>query len=672
MSTLTSMPVIVGTAGHVDHGKTTLVQRLTGVDTDRLPEEKQRGITIVLGFAPLTLPGGVRVGLVDVPGHERFVKNMVAGASGVDVALLVVAADEGVMPQTREHLEICQLLGIRRGVVALTKSDRAAGDLVELALEDVRSAVAGSFLEGAPILPCSALTGAGIDALREALAQAARAAAAERVDAGADVALLPIDRTFSVRGFGTVVTGTLLRGALAVGDEVAVIPAIPGKAIEAPVRIRSLQSFGAPRERAVVGERTAVNLQGVDLDHVRIGQVLATPGAAVATRKIAVELTYLRSRSRTLASGARVLFHSGTALVEGGVTLIGRDALEPGEKAFARVLLRQPIATLPGERFIARGFDAATQAGRTVAGGVIVDVCPGRRRRQAPETMALMTQLLAQLGRVARREHLEQALVALVKERGAAGLSRASLAQRVGRPLAEIQRALAGSGGLVEIGEQVVERGALEALAGHLEAQVEAFQRAHPFAPGMTLAELIASARAGAARRVVPAIVSEHALGLLLARGGIVREGELVRRAGRQMNAASLAARTRILAVLDAAGLEPPAPAVLEAKSGLSGAAFRDLLGSMARAGEVVHPAPDLYYGREAIAGVEARVLAHLAAHGALTTAEAKAMLGLSRKYLIPLLEALDRLQITVRVGEVRKARVRRGDARSDDRGPAR
>ncbi len=650
------MPVILGTAGHIDHGKTTLVHRLTGIDTDRLPEEKKRGITIVLGFAPLELPNGTRVGLIDVPGHERFVKNMVAGAGGIDVAMLIVAADEGVMPQTREHLEICGLLGIERGLIALTKVDRAGKDLAELAAEDVKNEVKGTFLEGAPIVPVSAVTGEGIDRLLDTIQNVVKSIDRRRER---EIAFLPIDRVFSMHGFGSVITGTLISGTLAVGDEVEVLPPVPGRPITEPVRVRGIQSFKEKKERAFAGERTAVNLSGVELDKLELGQVLVTPGAAETTNKIGVRLTYLKSRSKPLKTGARILFHTGTALVEAGITLIGSDQIEPGTTTFAHVLLKQPIATLPGQHFIARGFDAVEQAGRTVAGGVILDPHPGRRRRQAPETKAIMERLLALAERGPGEGRLEDALGALVSERGPTGIEIAELARRLGTMRPKIEKAAARAESdktVVRIGDRLVAAKAIEALSGELLEIVETFHKEHPYKPAIALAEL--ESRVGAH---VPREVTERAATILVDRKKIVRDAEGVRSASRApAKETNQASKSKVIAALEDAKLEPPALNVLEAASGLSGTAFRDLLASMVRAGEIVHAAQQLYFGRRAFDGAKERVLAFLDTKGEISTAQAKELLGVSRKFLIPLLETMDKAQITVRVGEVRKAKARK------------
>src|SRR5579885_908197 len=361
--------VIVGTAGHIDHGKTSLVRALTGIDTDRLEEEKRRGISIDLGFAHLDLSPDLRVGFVDVPGHERFVRNMLAGASGIDLALLVIAADESIKPQTREHFEICRLLEIRGGVIALTKADLVESDLLDLARLEAEEFVAGSFLEKAEIVPVSAATGAGLDRLRAALDRAARLAP---VKDSSRHARLPIDRSFSMRGHGAVVTGTLTSGCLGLQDELELYPA--GRR----VRVRGLQVHGSPVERAFAGERTAVNLSGVDSSEVRRGMTLAPPGLFRATTQIDCSLELLAS-AHPLKHRAPVHFHAGTAEVEAEARLIDSlDPVRPGSTAHVRFRLRDPLLLLPGDRFIIRMFSPVV----TIGGGVVLDIAaPARIRR---------------------------------------------------------------------------------------------------------------------------------------------------------------------------------------------------------------------------------------------------------------------------------------------------
>ena len=649
--------VIVGTAGHIDHGKTSLIRALTGVETDRLPEEKKRGITIVLGFAPLTLPNGRRVGVVDVPGHERFVKNMVAGAGGIDVALMVVAADEGVMPQTREHLEICELLGIERGLVALTKIDRA-DDLVELAVEDVQAEIEDSFLAGADIVPCSAHTGAGLDELKDKLT-----ALVESVPSRADrrAATLPIDRTFTKKGFGSVVTGTLTQGRLRVGDVVQVVPPIPGRAIDGEIKVRGLQVFKESVDVLEAGQRAAVNLQGVALDQLRMGQLLVTPEAALPTRRLSVELRHLASRSKPLKTGAKLLLHAGTALVPVGVTLLDRDALEPGETGLATFRLTESMVVLPGQRFILRGFEASNQAGRTVAGGQVLDPEPGRRRRKDPKVIARLNTLAQHLAEGPADGRLESAIVAVVEEAGPTGAPVADLGRRLGHGDTRLLKAMSAPDAkktVVRVGDRAVHRDAIAALSDRIVAAVAEYHGAFPFRSAMAMAELVTKFG-----KRVPKTVLDAAAKNAAQRNRVAIGSDGIRLPDHQPSGGAQDQQTRalLLETLANAELQPPTAPELQALCGLPQKPFRELLAALVRERVVVHAAPTIYFDAGVFERVEQRVLAEIKKNDGMSTAEVKALLDIPRKYLIPLVETMDKRGTTVRVGEVRKAKKGRG-----------
>ncbi|HYG67480.1 MAG TPA: selenocysteine-specific translation elongation factor, partial [Anaeromyxobacteraceae bacterium] len=477
--------VVLGTAGHIDHGKTSLVRALTGIDTDRLREEKRRGITIELGFAHLALPDGTVAGVVDVPGHERFVRAMAAGAGGIDLVVLVIAADEGVMPQTREHLDICRLLGVPRGLVAVTKSDllpTLGADWLPLLEGDVREATKGTFLEGAPIVPVSATTGEGVPELVKAIAAIAREVPERSPDGPL---LLPIDRAFSMKGFGTVVTGTLLSGSVAPDDAVALAPPSPG--VDA-LRVRSVQVHGAPTPRALAGQRTAVNLPGVEPAAIRRGQALVHAGVVHPAHLLDVELSLLAAAPKPLRHRAKLLLHVGTAQVAATVALLDRPELQPGETAFAQLRLAETVAALPGQRFILRGFTVLEGRGKTVAGGRVLAVSPPKRRRGRPENL----------------EHLRvlaggdaDARVGMVLElAGPAGLSLDALVGRTALPPKVAQGALdrlgaRGGALLFDRERRSYVAGAVAAqLTKRLVAAAEAFHRAKPLAAGIGREEL--------------------------------------------------------------------------------------------------------------------------------------------------------------------------------------
>jgi len=421
--------LIVGTAGHIDHGKSALVRALTGVDPDRLKEEKERGITIDLGFAHLDLGEGLVASFIDVPGHERFVRNMLAGAHGIDAVLLVVAADESVMPQTREHFHICRLLGIPRGLVALTKCDVADSDLQALAEMEVRELVAGSFLEGAPILRVSSRTGQGLDALQDALRTLSRATP-PRPDGG--LLRLPVDRAFTLRGFGTVVTGTLVSGALAAGEEVEVLPS--GRR----ARVRGLQVHGLAADRVEAGHRTAVNLSGLDVDDLARGDVVTRPGTLRATSIVEAELTLLPGQ-RALKDQARVRVHIASAEVLARVRVLEGPGIAAGATARVQLRLESPSVAGRGDRLVLRSYSPAI----TIGGAVVVDPLAGKRRRGSVSSIPGAADAAA-------------AAVRMVEEAGTSGLDAATLAARVTLPLSVLLETLRGREDVVAFGGEPV------------------------------------------------------------------------------------------------------------------------------------------------------------------------------------------------------------------------
>jgi len=642
--------VVLGTAGHIDHGKTTLIRALTGHDTDRLPEEKKRGITIVLGFAPLDLPNGTRVGVIDVPGHERFVKNMVAGAAGIDMVLLVVAADEGVMPQTREHVEICQLLGVRHGIVALTKLDRADPELAELAVEDVKDFLTGTTLENAPVIPCSSTTGEGLDELKDELIRQAEHC---RRDTAENAPVLPVDRLFSVKGFGSVVTGTLLSGTLATGDEVTILPAVPGRPPPPSVKIRSVQVFHETVDRAFAGDRTALSLPGVELEQLSRGQVIVPLGLCAPTRVLDVRLKYLASRSKALKSGAKAIFHLGSAIVNAQLTLLNADRLQPGEEAFARIRLQEPVAALRGQRFILRGFEAVSTAGRTIGGGAVLDPAPPRRKRHAPQTEAVLEALELTLQEPSQ---FSVGLVAIVQEHGTRGVKLNSLGLRLAKTPKQISNAVdkaVKAKALIKIGDMCVATEALRSLDSKILELIDRFHIDHPFKAGMSLNEL--SSRIG---KRVPSSFVERAAKSLVGMKKLAHQSEGFHRPDhRPFGAAGGAAKETVMAALKNAGMAPPSLAVLQEDAKVDAKSLREMLTTLVKTEEVIRVSPSLYFESNAFSGFENQVLNFLKQEGEMSTAQAKTLTGLSRKYLIPLLECLDKRRVTVRVGDVRKAR---------------
>ncbi len=636
--------MIVGTAGHVDHGKTSLVKALTGIDTDRLPEEKRRGITLELGFAHLTLPDGTVAGLVDVPGHERFVKAMAAGAGGVDLAILVVAADEGVMPQTREHLDICQLLGVRAGVVALTKADLLPGlgdDWRSLLDADLATLLAGSVLESAEVVPVSAKSGEGLETLRAALGRAA--ASVQRRPADGPL-FLPVDRAFTIKGFGTVVTGTLLSGTVEPEASVSLLPGLPG-----PFRVRGVQTHGQTVARGSAGQRTAVNLPGVATQDVRRGMVLVRAGELPETRSLDVELTLLPAAEAPLPRRRTLLLHLGTAQVEARVTLLDLPELSPGETGLAQLRLQAPVAALPGQRFILRGARPLPGRGATLAGGRVLTLGAPRRRRGASELLAPM-----------RGEDLDARLVWLARQSGYRGMTAGELAVRTASAAKTVQRALEvlsskGQVLLVDRERRLYLAGeTFAALQSRALAMLQSFHDRAPLEDALHREELRQRLSPDLDPRLLGRLIQA-----LVERGAVeaIGEGLRLKGRGRSLSLDEEAARTKAVAAIAAGGLAPPTLAEIGRMLELPVARVAGLLQGPIADHSVVKVTEELCFHASAIAELKQRLVAHLTEHKEITTQQFKELVGGSRKFVIPLSEYFDREKVTLRVGEKRLLR---------------
>ena len=647
--------IVAGTAGHIDHGKTALVRALTGIDTDRLPEEKARGITIELGFAHLATAAGDTLALIDVPGHERFVRAMVAGASGIDLVILVVAADEGPMPQTREHLDICRLLGIKRAVVALTKIDLVGEDWLALVTDDVRALLRGRALEPAAIVPCSALTGAGVPALRAEIERLAAAATARATDGPLR---LPLDRVFTVKGFGTVATGTLATGRLREGDDVEVLRAQSGARRIA--KVRGIEAHGGKRLEALAGQRTAVNLHGIERDDLARGAVLARPGELQPSAIIDVELDLLAVCPAPLRDRAPVLFHALTAQENAVVALHEAGSLAPGARALAQLRLAHPVALLPGDRFILRGSQPLPGHGTTIGGGRIVRVlAPKRRRRDADG--------LARLQRMAAAPTIDARVALEIEAAGTAGVDRASLLARLGEGTRTIDRAveaLLSRRAAITVHREtgtVIATAALDRVQAILLDALDRFHAAHPLAPGVAREELrtVRPEIRALDPRVYSVAVAE------LGRREVVSldaDTDRIRRTGfsparAEAKQEGLVARVRSL--YSDAGLAPPWSHELAALAGAPERDASDALEILVRRGDVVRVKPDLCFDRAAVDALADRLRAHLAAQREITAQQWKELSGVTRKYAIPLAEHFDAEKLTLRVGDVRRLRGR-------------
>ncbi len=629
--------LIVGTAGHIDHGKSSLVRALTGTDPDRLKEEKARGITIELGFAHAPLGDGLVASFVDVPGHERFVRAMLAGVGGIDVVLLVVAADESVMPQTREHFDICRLLGVAHGVVVVTKCDVADATAREVALLEVRELVAGSFLAEAPILPVSAVTGEGLDALRAALTAAAQVVPA-RARGGA--ARLPVDRAFSMRGFGTVVTGTLVAGAVAVDDELVVLPT------GARVKVRGLHVHGQPRPTAAAGERVAMNLSGVEVGELPRGAVVTVAGALVPTRRVDARLTLLPGTA--LKHGARVRVHQGTAELFARVSVAGTSGvIAPGGAADVRLRFETAAVVTRGDRFIVRSYSPLV----TIGGGVVLD--PGPPRAGA-RTARGVTRMAALQGRPGRADDLRAAIAVMAGDAGPGGVSTTALRARVGATLEELTpvlHALARDGAVVLGGEWVVDRTAAHAPVAALLAALAAFHRAHSLVAGMPLEEV-----RGRWFPALPLAVFDRIIAELVAAGTVTATDTLALASHRVVLTAE---ETQVYEWLDrrfaAAGFTPPDAGMLADEARRAPGLIERVVQVMVKQKRLVR-VDTLLFHRDVLERLKHEVAARKGA-GGVVTVDVKAFkdtYDVSRKFAIPLLEYLDRERVTRRAGEVR------------------
>jgi selenocysteine-specific elongation factor len=617
---------VLGTAGHIDHGKSTLVKALTSIDPDRLEEEKRRGMTIDLGFAYLDLESGRRAAIVDVPGHQRFLKNMLAGVHGMDAVMLVIAADEGPMPQTHEHLAIIDLLQIRHGVVVLTKTDLVDPAWLELVRAEVAQLLLGTSLMAAPIVAVSSTTGQGIDALRRTLDDEL-ANTESRIDLGRP--RLPVDRSFAVAGFGTVVTGTLVGGTLSRGAEVTIWPS--GQA----ARIRGLQQHNRELEVARPGTRAAVNLSGLDHGQLRRGDVLGMPGSLRVSRRLDARLVVLPQASAPLVHRQRLLLYHGTAEYMVELSLLEGDELRPGAAGLGQIFAEAPVVALDGDRFILRIPSPA----ETVAGGVILDIAPRRHRRR---DRAVLDQLATRKG----ADLATAVVLELAKQPG--GLTEGELFARLPSSkdqLGDVLSRLGRDGALHHVGSRWVTQANWEALARRITEFLEAYHRAHPLRRGMPREEL--RSKAGLSGETLAGVTAAMiAAGVVVETGAEVALGTHHQGLTPEQESAAAA----LLEELELQPFSPPPLGELLRRHGLTPALLQYLVSE----GRVVRLNDDTVLARSAYDEAVKRLTTHLAEHRTLTVAAARDVLGSSRRYVLPLLEWLDAQKITRRVGDDR------------------
>ena len=630
--------IILGTAGHIDHGKTSLIKALTGIDTDRLKEEKERGITIELGFANLSLPSGQLVGIIDVPGHERFVKNMVAGAATVDLVALVVAADEGIMPQTREHMEICRLLRVKKGLVAVTKTDMVEQDWLELVVEDIRDFLRGTFLESAPIIPVSSASGDGLDDFTTALDILCKEVE-EKSNAGAY--RLPVDRVFSMRGFGTVVTGTSISGSIQVGDNVSIFPQ------GGTARIRGLQVHGKTVEKAEAGSRTAINLQGLEKNDIKRGNVIASENSLTPTYMVDIELHLLKS-ARPLKSRAKVRFHTGTAEILGNIVLLDREELKPGETVFAQVRLEEQITVLPKDQYVIRSYSPV----HTIGGGEILTAAPPKHKRFHPEILEWLT--------ILRDGSDEDRISSMILASGAKGINKAELGRVVNLTSRRFEQILSH----LQSGKKIVCFDKENTMYTHADVfntlttrTIEQLQKYHsqfPLRTGIKKDEL----RSKIAHRLDVKLFNVM-LKELQDRNKISGDGDLIRLASHNITLKEdeEKARKKLEKIYLQAALQPPY--FRDVKHGLSPQQSKEVLALLFNENILVKAKEDLYFHKSVIEDLKEKLISFLNKNGEITTQDFKQLTGVSRKYMIPLFEYFDGLQITMRVGDKRVLRTK-------------
>jgi selenocysteine-specific elongation factor len=635
--------IILGTAGHIDHGKTSLVKALTGINTDRLKEEQLRGITIELGFAYLELPNGQRLGIVDVPGHEKFVKHMVAGATGIDVVALVIAADEGIMPQTREHMEICTLLGIRYGMVVLTKIDLVDPEWLAMVQEEVAQFTRGTFLEQAPVLPVSSATGQGLPEFTRVL---------ERISAdipartAAGLFRLPVDRVFSMKGFGTVITGTLISGKVTVGDRVMLYPS------GLTAKVRGLQVHNQSVESAEAGMRTAINFQGLEKAEVNRGDVIATPEALVPSYMIDVTLHYLPSNPKALKNRARVRFHAGTNEILGIVALLDRGELTPGESATVQIRLETPVTLVKDDHYVVRSYSPV----RTVGGGQVLNPIAPKHKSSKPEAIQRLTTLVDAAPEHVVAYHVEAA--------GYGGCSFNDLMIMANLPEKQLDRLLQSmmsQKAAVQIDRdkrRYVHASTFTALQHLLADQLSAYHGKYALKQGMPKEEL---------KSRLPDSVDIKLFTLTLQQmvknAEIAVEEDIVRLAGHRvaLGVDQSALRVKILSAYEKGGLMPPAFKELCDTLGTPLEPARQVLALLVDQGVIVKIRDEFYCHHQALGQLRKQLVDFLTVHEEISTPQFKDMTGASRKFVIPLIEYFDTTQLTIRIGDLRKLRKQPG-----------
>ncbi|UCE51102.1 MAG: selenocysteine-specific translation elongation factor [Desulfobacterales bacterium] len=631
--------IILGTAGHIDHGKTSLIKAVTGIDTDRLKEEKERGITIELGFASLDLPSGQHLGIVDVPGHEKFVKNMVAGATGIDIVVMVIAADEGVMPQTREHMEICALLGIQYGMVVLTKIDLVDEEWLELALDDVREFIQGTFLEDSPIVPVSSVNGQGIPEFINTLDELSQKVPERQPQS---IFRLPIDRVFTMKGFGTVITGTLISGRVQVGESIEIYPAgITSK-------VRGIQVHNQSVQEAEAGMRTAINFQGLEKTAIQRGEVLSSPGALKSSYMVDVSLHFLNSNAKSIKNRSLVRFHTGTSEILGNLILLDREELSPGDTTVAQLRLNSPVALIREDRFVIRSYSPV----RTIGGGEVLNPIPQKHKRFKDNIVEELKNLSHQAP--------EEIISYYVNASGYQGISFSDLKIMTNLPEKQLESVLQNhlsKKTIIQADKEnriYIHNNSLEKLKKNILNYLAKYHSAYPLKAGMPKEELKTKLPPA-----LPAKLYNLSLNLMIKGNQIVQEENTVRLATHtiSLGADQADVRDKILDTYLRSGLQPPYFKELSKTLDINPNRAKDVLMHLVDEALIVKIKEDLYFHAKAIDELKKRLVEFLETKGEITTPQFKKMTGVSRKYVIPLAEYFDAKNVTLRVGDFRKLR---------------
>jgi selenocysteine-specific elongation factor len=631
--------IILGTAGHIDHGKTSLIKAISGTDTDRLKEEKERGITIELGFASLDLPGGQQLGIVDVPGHEKFVKNMVAGATGIDIVVMVIAADEGVMPQTREHMEICTLLGIQHGLIVMTKTDMVDEEWLELALEDIREFSQGTFLEEAPIMPVSSVTGDGIPELISAINEIA-GSIPQRPPSS--LFRLPIDRVFTMKGFGTVITGTLVSGKISVGETIMVYPTgITSK-------VRGIQVHNLSAETAEAGQRTAINFQGLDKTAVKRGEVLSTPDALIASYMVDISFHYLASSKKPLKNRTLVRFHTGTSEVMGYLILLEQEELPPGLTVVAQLRLDSPVAIVKDDRFVIRSYSPV----RTIGGGQVLNPIPQKHKRLKQDVIDGLQHLTD--------EDPEAIISQQIQQAGYGGVSFSHLkimTNLTDKQLDTALQHLLSKKTITQTDKQnriYLHQVTFDKLIQKTTEHLAKYHADNPLKAGMPKEEL---------KSKFPQLTDPKVFNLVLNQmiksDQIAQEENTVRLSDHRVSLGADQAdiRKKMQNIYKKGELQPPYFREVPKLLGVDPNHTKDVMLLLVEEGQIVKTKDDLYFHIDAITELKNRLVDFLKSNEEITTPQFKEMTGASRKYVIPLIEYFDASKVTLRVGDSRKLR---------------